>query len=781
MTGIDSNIIVHKLQVDPDYPPVRQKRRKFAPDRNKVINEEIQKLIDVGSVREVDYPDWLANVVVVKKKNGKWRVCIDFTDLNKACPKDSFPLPHIDMMVDATAEHELLSFMDAFSGYNQILMHPNDQEKTSFITERGTFCYKVMSFGLMNAGATYQRLVNRMFSDMLGKTMEVYIDDMLVKYLAAENHLDHLKQAFQTEECEEALRQLKSYLSSPPLLAKPKDGETLYMYLAVSEVAVNVALVREDEGKQQPIYYVSKTLLDAETRYTQLEKLALALVTAGRKLRPYFQCHPIVVLTQYPLHSILHKPELSGRMTKWAVELSEYDITYQPRTAIKSQVLADFIADFSCVGQVQAEKELLCLNEQTNSTWMLAVDGSSNSKGSGLGIVLTSPQGDVMQRAIRCDFKLTNNEAEYEALIAGLDLSIELNAKTIEVMSDSELIVNQLNGSYQAKDSKMASYLKIVQDKISRFTKFTINQLPRLENNHADALANLGSSIQIKDGVTIPVVIMQWPATWKPNEDVKSLNEQDNWMTPIMQYLEDGTLPHDKNESRKLRAKAARFTLYNGKLYRRSFSGPLLRCLLPAESNYILQELHQGECGNHSGHRSLCNKALTIGYYWPTMRADSYNFVQQCDKCQRFAQISHLPPEKLHSSLTPWPFMRWGMDIVGKMPTAPGQRVFMLALTDYFSKWVEAEAFAQVRDREVKNFIWKNIICRFGIPKEIVTDNGSQFISQDFQSFCAEWGIQLSFSTPRYPQANGQAESTNKTIVNTLKKTSRESQREMGR
>ncbi|XP_060972375.1 uncharacterized protein LOC133038292 [Cannabis sativa] len=678
MTGIDSNIIVHKLQVDPDYPPVRQKRRKFAPDRNKVINEEIQKLIDVGSVREVDYPNWLANVVVVKKKNGKCRVCIDFTDLNKACPKDSFPLPHIDMMVDATAGHEFLSFMDAFSGYNQILIHPNDQEKTSFITERGTFCYKVMPFGLKNAGATYQRLVNRMFADMLGKRMEVYIDDMLVKSLAALSRfiskssdrchlffstLKKTKDFVWAEECEEALRQLKSYLSSPPLLAKPKDGETLFMYLAVSVAAVSAALVRGDEGKQQPIYYVSKTLLDAETRYTKLEKLALALVTAGCKLRPYFQCHPIVVLTQYPLRSILHKPELCGRMTKWAVELSEYDITYQPRTTIKSQVLADFIADFSCVGQVQAEKELLCLNEQTNSTWMVAVDGSSNSKGSGLGIVLTSPQGDVIQQAIRCDFKLTINEAEYEALIAGLDLSIELNAKTIEVMSDSQLIVNQLNGSYQAKDSKMASYLQIVQDQISRFTKFTINQVPRLENNHADALANLGSSIQIKDGVTIPVVIMQWPATWKPNEDVKSLNEQDNWMKPIMQYLEDGTLPHDKNESRKLRAKAARFTLYNRKLYRRSFSGPLLRCLLPAESNYILQELHQGACRNHSGHQSLCNKALTIGYYWPTMRADSYNFVQQCDKCQRFAQISHLPPEKLHSSLTPWPFMRWGITL----------------------------------------------------------------------------------------------------------------------
>ena len=117
--------------------------------------------------------------------------------MNKACPKDSFPLPHIDMMVDATADHELLNFMDAFSGYNQILMHPEDQEKTFFVTERGIFCYKVMPFGLKNAGATYQRLVNKMFSNYLGKTMEVYIDDMLVKSLSAEQHLDHLRQAFE--------------------------------------------------------------------------------------------------------------------------------------------------------------------------------------------------------------------------------------------------------------------------------------------------------------------------------------------------------------------------------------------------------------------------------------------------------------------------------------------------------------------------------------------------------------------------------------------------------
>ena len=149
-------------------------------------------MIDIRLVCEVHYLDWLANVVVMRKKNGKWKVCIDFTNLNKACPKDSFPLLYIDMLVDATADHELLSFMDAFSCYNQILMHPDDQENTVFITERGIFCYKVMPFGLKNANVTYQRLVNEMFANMLRDTMEVYIDDMLVKSLIAKQHLDHL-------------------------------------------------------------------------------------------------------------------------------------------------------------------------------------------------------------------------------------------------------------------------------------------------------------------------------------------------------------------------------------------------------------------------------------------------------------------------------------------------------------------------------------------------------------------------------------------------------------
>ena len=164
----------------------------FAPERENAIKYEVHKLMAVKFIREVYYPDWLANVVMVKKANGKWRMCVDFTDLNKACPKDSYPLPCINQLVDSTAGHQLLSFMDAFSRYNQIKMDEADQEKTSFVTRQGLFCYKVMPFGLKNAGATYQQLVNHMFCPQIGRNVEVYVDDMLVKSLDEGRHLDDL-------------------------------------------------------------------------------------------------------------------------------------------------------------------------------------------------------------------------------------------------------------------------------------------------------------------------------------------------------------------------------------------------------------------------------------------------------------------------------------------------------------------------------------------------------------------------------------------------------------
>ena len=146
MEGLKPEMMVHKFNADPAFKPVRQKKRSFAAERNMAAKEEVQKLLQVGFIREVQYPKWLSNMVLVKKYSGKWRMCVDFKDLNKACPKDSFPLPKIDQLVDATTGHEMLSFMDAYSGYNQVKMALKDEDKASFVNNEGTYCYKAMPF-----------------------------------------------------------------------------------------------------------------------------------------------------------------------------------------------------------------------------------------------------------------------------------------------------------------------------------------------------------------------------------------------------------------------------------------------------------------------------------------------------------------------------------------------------------------------------------------------------------------------------------------------------------
>jgi hypothetical protein len=233
MPGINPSIISHKLNVNPCLRPIKQKRRVFAPERNNAIMEEVDKLLTANFIREVFYLNWLANVVMVKKANGKWRMCVDFTDLNKACPNDSFPLPRIDQLVDSTAGHKLLTFMDAFSSYNQIVMDEEDQEKTSFITNRGLFCYKVMPFGLKNTGATYQRLMNRMFHYQIGKNVEVYIDDMLVKSREEDDHLKDLEETFNT------LRKYQMRLNPSKCVFGVSSGKFLGFMVSQRDIEAN--------------------------------------------------------------------------------------------------------------------------------------------------------------------------------------------------------------------------------------------------------------------------------------------------------------------------------------------------------------------------------------------------------------------------------------------------------------------------------------------------------------------------------------------------------------
>ncbi|KAK1575959.1 hypothetical protein Q3G72_009727 [Acer saccharum] len=483
--------------------------------------------------------------------------------------------------------------MDAYSGYNQIRMNKADEEKTSFTTDQGLYCYKVMPFGFKNAGATYQRLVNRIFARQIGRNMEVYVDDMLTKSTTAEKHSEDLKETF------DILRKYKMKLNPSKCVFGVPSGRFLGFQVHQRGIEVHPEKIKALEGMASP-----KTLKDIQRltgclaslnrfiakskdkcapffraikkgkglewsaeceeafqklkEYSPVEKIALALITSARKLRPYFQAHTIEVYTDCPLKLILQKPEVLGRLTKWAVELSEYDIRYTPKAAIKGQAVSDFIAEFT---EPDAEVRRTMEDEQTRKfQWKLHVDGSSNTHGSGAGIVITTPEGDTMECAMRFDFKATNNQAEYEALLAGLRVCIALGADELEIYSNSQVVVNQVLDEYQAREKHMIAYLDIAKRLLRKFKVYRISQIPQEENEKADALSKLASATTSIRSKAIPVAHLTKPSTAESEEIMiaEIRPSPGDWTYQLRKYLEENILPEDAVEAKRIKYKSTR-------------------------------------------------------------------------------------------------------------------------------------------------------------------------------------------------------------------------------
>jgi hypothetical protein len=289
----------------------------------------------------------------------------------------------------------------------------------------------------------------------------------------------------------------------------------------------------------------------------------------------------------------------------------------------------------------------------------------------------------------------------------------------------------------------MKRYLTVVKNLLTQFKKVELLQIPREENEAADLLARLASSGVEIDGF---VEIQGRPSI--EEETINPISFTMTWMLPIIQYLKEGTLPADRAEAHKLRIRASRFQLLGGILYKMGFSRPHLRCLSPEEANYVIREVHEGVCGNHSGARSLAHKLTRAGYYWPSLLHDATQFVKACDKCQRFANVPRVPPEEFTPITSPWPFAQWELNIMGPFPVGTKQAKFLVVAIDYFTKWVEAKPLATISEKNVKSFVWKAVICRFGIPRVLISDNGKQFDNGPFRELCAQLNIKNHYSSP---------------------------------
>ncbi|XP_020202547.1 uncharacterized protein LOC109788270 [Cajanus cajan] len=400
-----------------------------------------------------------------------------------------------------------------------------------------------------------------------------------------------------TDECERAFGELKQALTSPLILSKPQADLPLLMYLSASDSAISTVLVQETGNSQLPVYFVSRVLQGAEVRYQKIEKLALAILVTACKLRHYFQSYEVVVRTDHPIRQVLQKPDLAGRMMKWSVELSEYSIKYEPRGAIKAQTLADFVTELTSPADEGSTEE---------TQWILSVDGASNLGGNGAGIVLEGPGGILLEQSLRFEFRASNNQAEYEALLAGMTLAKEMGATSLSARSDSQLITRQVVGTFQAKDPQLAKYLEKVRLLSENFREFTLNHVPREQNSRADLLSKLASTK--KPGTTRSVIqeTLAQPSINQVQGNVLFIQEELNsWMGPYIAYLTRGELPEDKREASLVQRESARFVVINERLYRRGFSSPLLRCLTMPQAKRVMDEVHSGMCGSHIGGRAL--------------------------------------------------------------------------------------------------------------------------------------------------------------------------------
>uniref|UniRef100_A0A2N9FRS5 Uncharacterized protein n=1 Tax=Fagus sylvatica TaxID=28930 RepID=A0A2N9FRS5_FAGSY len=956
MPGIDPGLVAHSLNVEPGTRPVVQPMRTFHTEVEAQITQEVKKLLAAGFIKPIQHPRWLSNIVPVKKKNGQIRCCVDFRNLNKACPKDEFPLPNMDLLIDSAAGHAMFSFMDGFSGYNQIRMSTRDAEKTAFRTPIGNFYYTVMPFGLKNAGATYQRTMTAMFHDMMHKEIEDYVDDIVVKSKKREDHLRILRKVFDrcrlyklkmnplkcafgvsagkflgflvhnrgidvdpakasaiaTMKAPTSHKELKSFLGRlsyirrfipglaavtatfMPLMKERIPGRPLRLYLASNSEAIGGLVAQEDEdGTEKPIYYVSRALRDAETRYSGAERACLALIYASQRLRHYFLAHKIQLITKsHPIRSLLHRPVLSGRLAQWLLQLSQYEITTETPTAIKSQAIADLLAQFpgedssSISHEVPGEIGEALLADLADSTWTLKFDGSSTSSSSGAGIVLTREDGETIAKSFKLDFSCSNNASEYEAYITGLVIAHEMGIKHLRVIGDSNLIICQTKGEFSLKEPSLALYRALAQKLEEKFDTFEISHAMRCENRYADALATLGSQVsfegskvdvtidkrsmpitdllrekfkeqnldaedwrtpiraklmspegvadlkmlkdyvliagdlyrrlpggvlarcvnlqeaakkltevherccELRDGVSLYRRLQRlgyfWPSMSK---EAASLQEQcsfcqhqhesdqiyatfvsSDWRTPFLEYFIENVLPQTSQAATRLKKLATRYFVEGGILFRKGFHGDPLRCLSLAESQTVMKEAHSGECGEHQGKKRLYQLLLTLGYYWPTMKKDTADFVKSCHTCQLQANLIHTHPTSLQNMATPWPFHTWGLDLIGPINPSSGGYIWILVATEYFSKWVEAVPLRKATGAAVANFIREHIITRFGIPHKIISDNGTPFVNKNVREVLEHYRIKHRRSTPYYPQGNGQAEATNRMLLRILSK-----------
>ncbi|KAG9446524.1 hypothetical protein H6P81_012652 [Aristolochia fimbriata] len=540
------------------------------------------------------------------------------------------------------------------------------------------------------------------------------------------------------ESCRNAFNNIKAYLTKPPVLVAPIVDKPLLLYIAAQEKSVGALLAQCDENnKDRSLYYLSRTMVGAELNYSPIEKTCLALIFAIQKLRHYLLAHSTNLISRAdPLKYIMSRPILFGRLAKWVLLLSEFEINFVPQRAIKGQAVANFLADHPVPGEWELTEEFpdeeIFLVEVL-PPWEMYFDGATRRSGADAGVLFVSLWKDLLPYSFVLTQTCSNNEAEYQAILLGLGMAVEMKLPQLNIYGDSALVINQLAGEFEVP-----------------ICERWVIAPPAKEETEEEQTEEIEEALPIST----------------------SQNEVNDWREPILNFIRHDTLQVNLRERVQIRRGTPKYVFIHDILYRRSYEGLLLRCLSKEEGSLVLKETHSGICGAHQAGPKLHLQVKRLGYYWPPMLRDAIEMARSCKQCQLHADYIHQAPEPLHPTVASWPFEGWGMDIIGPIsPKSDSDRQYILAATDYFSKWAEAAAYREVKAVTVVDFIRTQIIYRYGVPRYIMTDNGTLFKNKVMDRFCEKFRIQQRTSSVYNPAANGLAKAFNKTLCKILKQT----------
>ncbi|KAL3678283.1 hypothetical protein R1sor_021239 [Riccia sorocarpa] len=691
MKGIPHVVSQHRIKLLPTAKPLVQRPYRMNPNYAEAVRKEIEKLKAANFIFPVKEYDWLSPIVIVSKKNGTLRVCVDYRKLNEHTVKDPYPLPFIDDILDKVAGKEAYTFMDGFSGYNQVSIATEDQNKTAFITPWGAYAYSRMPFGLSGAPATFQRLVIETFSEYIGDFMEAFLDDFTV-YGPDKRHLEQLEKAL--------VRCLDKQLSLNP---------DKCVFWTQSGILLGHIICKEG------------ILMDP----AKIEKILKQPAPTNRK-----ELQRVMGMTNFYRRYILNYAVITAPVNS----LDRDDVPYE--------------WDKRCDEAFNLLKEKMTQGPILRPPrWDMPFHIHTDASGVAVGAVLAQPQDPKLDLPIYFASRTLNkNERDY----------------TTTEREALAMVYAEFDFTVVYKPGK----LNMVADQLSRQE---LGREPGYEDDSFPDEHLLSITLDVPD---------DHPASGSESEGsektVPSYTAllKEGWQSPLRYFLANGELPEDTpyHLKRRITKKIKQYTLIHGELYKRGVDQILRRCVNEEDVLKIMEEAHEGPSGGHGAGEATAQKILHTGLWWPTLFKDCHTHVKSCDECQRSLTLKEGMPLKPIYPIGI--FQRWGLDFIGpiKPATWPTGRRYIITATDYTTKWIEAECYRTNDKKVTAKFIYENIITRFGVPLEFVSDQGGHFLNGVMEELTTHYQIKHRFSTAYYPQCNGQAESTNKILISALRK-----------